>query len=125
MCIYVIVHIYMCAKQYVYDFVYMCVLVCSWVYIYVCIFMHIYIYIYIYIYTHINIYIHIYTYIYIHIYNMRSKLNLVCRILVQKTNSIIFHLRCSSLNILFFVSFVTCCIKCFEFCVFNFFYFMN
>ena len=49
---------------------------------------------------------------------MRSKLNLVCGILVQKTNSIIFQIRCSSLNILFFVSFVTCCIKCFEFFLF-------
>ena len=29
-----------------------------------------------------------------------------------------FHIRCSSLTMLFFALFITCCIKSFQFCVF-------
>ena len=37
----------------------------------------------------------------------------------KKLMLIIFHIRCSSLNMLFFVVIITCCIKCFQFCVFK------
>ena len=65
---------------------------------------------------HMNLYIYIYIYIYIYmsVYSyMCAILDLECFLLIQKTNAIIFHIRCLSLNMLFFVLFITCFIKCF------------
>ena len=106
----------MCAQQYAYELVY--VSACSWahIFIYVCIYVcWIYVCVYICVYMYVCIYV-LAIYMYIH-----GKLDLVCGILIQKTNAIIFHITCSSLIMLFFVLFITCCIKCFQFCVLIFF----
>ena len=75
-----------------------CICICIYIYVYVA-----------------YMYMCMYMYVY-----MRSKLDLVRGILMHKNNAIVFHIRCLSLNMLFFVLFITCCIciKYFQFCVF-------
>ena len=81
--------------------IHVCIAICIWI----CVNVSVCSCVWIYMCTCLYIDIHIYIYIY---------------------SATIFDIRCSSLNMLFFVLFISYCIKCFQFCVFMYFlHFVN